>query len=163
MKKTLLFGLSFLLFGFSFTSCEMEDDDPMVELPTTITDYLSENYSGYEIDESELGTMCDGTDVYEVELEDSKENEVELTFHAYTGNLLYTETEINTADLPSEVSNSIAENYANHSIDEAEQLEMEDGTIRYEVEVSEGTTTLNVLTEADGTIICDEVDDDNDD
>ena len=155
MKKNfLLLSISLITMTLLFTNCG-DDDDTLIDLPSVITDYISNNYPDYTIDESEQGTLCEGTAVYEVEIENSNDEELELTFDT-EGNLLFTETEIQTADLPSEVSTSIATNYADYSIDEAEQLNMFDNTLRFEVEIENGTTTLNVLLEADGTVVCEE-------
>ena len=161
MKKT-FFLLSVSLFTMTllFTNCGDDDDDTLIDLPTIITDYLSSNYPDYTIDESEQDTLCDGTVVYEVEIENSNDDELELTFDI-EGNLLFTETEIETTDLPSDVSASIATNYADYSIDDAEQLNMFDNTLRFEVEIENGNTTLSVLMEADGTVVCEEEDDDD--
>ena len=158
MKNTFLL-LSVPLFTMTllFTNCgdNDNDDESMIELPTVITDYISTNYPDYSIDESEQDILCEGTTVYEVEIENSNDDELELTFDT-EGNLLFTETEIETSDLPSDVSASIATNYAAYSIEEAEQLNMADNTSRFEVEVENGNTTLSVLMEADGTVVCEE-------
>lgn len=158
MKKAfLLLSVSLFTMTLLFTNCggNNDDNDPMIDLPTIITDYISTNYPDYSIDESEQDILCEGTVVYEVEIENSNDDELELTFDT-EGNLLFTETEIGTNDLPSEVSASIATNYATYSIDEVEQLNMSDNTSRFEVEIEDGNTTLSVLMEADGTVVCEE-------
>lgn len=158
MKKiTLLFILPLVML-VGFTNCG-DDDDQLIDLPTTINDYLAANYPDYSIDESEEGTLCDGTIVYEVELEDSNDNEIELTFNT-EGSLLFSETEIENSELPSAVTSSISTNYPDYSTDEAERIDMADGSTRYEVELENGDSELDVLFEADGTVICEETDDD---
>ena len=160
MKKTiLLFNL--LLIAVLFCNCNNDDDnDSMVDLPATIVNYLSDNYPDYSIDESSQETLCDGTAAYEVELEDSNDNEVELTFDT-EGNLLFAEVEIETSDLPSVISSSITTNYADYSIEEAEQLDMFDGSTQYEVEIKNGNSNLEVLLGSDGTVICEQEDTDD--
>lgn len=157
MKNSVIFLFALITMSIFVTSCDDDDHQSMVDLPAKISTYLSDNYPDYTIDEAEQDVLCDGTEVYEVEIENASDNELELTFDT-EGNLLFTETEIDTANLPSDVSSSIATNYPDYTIDEAEQLDMFDDTIRYEVEIENGTSTLNVLMEADGTVICEEED-----
>jgi len=158
MKKTTLFVFLSLAMVIGFTSCD--DDDAQINLPTIINDYLAANYPDYSIDESEEETLCDGTVVYEVELENSNDDEIELTFDT-EGSLLFSESEIGTSDLPSAVTNSLATNYADYSIEEAERLDMYDDTKRYEVEIKNGNSTLEVLLESDGTVVCEQEDNDD--
>ena len=163
MKKTLfpllLLPLAVIMLSV-FAKCQ--DDEQTIELPTTIQNYLSTNYPNYEIEESERDTLCTGTAVYEVELEGPKDKEVELTFDT-EGNLLFTETEIKTSELPSAVSGSISSKYAGYTVKEAERLDRADGTTQYEVELKKDKTYLEVLFAADGTVICEETGDGDDD
>ncbi len=158
MKKTFLPFVALLAGLAMLTSCN-GDDDTMVELPQIIEDYIASNYPAYSIDESEEETLCDGTAVYEVELEDDNDNEIELTFDS-EGSFLFSETEISTESLPDAVSSSIASNYANYSIEEAERQDLFDDTNRYQVEIKGDGSELEVLLEADGTVICEEEDSD---
>ena len=136
------------------------DKDEIIDLPATIDNYLTTNYPDYTVDESAEETLCDGTIAYEVELEDSNDNEIELTF-SMEGNLLFTETEINTSELPTAVSNSISTNYADYTIDEADRLDMADGSVQYEVEIENGNSELEVILDTDGSVICEQVDDED--
>lgn len=142
-----------------FTACD-DEDQQVVDLPATIQAYVDANYAGAEIEESEQDTLCDGTPVYEVEVEINDDEDIELTFDN-EGNLLFTESDIATADLPAAVTSSINANYAGYTTDDAEALAMADGSTRYEVELESGNTTLEVLFAADGTVICEEVDDED--
>lgn len=156
MKK-IIFALLLLGGLFVYTSCD--DDDQQVDLPTLIDNYLASTYPDYTIDESETETLCDGTAVYEVEIENGDNNELELTFDM-EGSLLFTETEIDTNDLPAAVTNSISTNYVGYDTKEAERLDMANDSKRYEVELKNGSSTLEVLFEADGTVVCEGTDDD---
>ncbi len=155
MKKIKFLFILPVAMLLSFCSCG-DDDDTIIDLPTTINDYLATVYPDYSIDESEESTLCDGTVVYEVELEDSNDNEIELTFNT-EGALLFLETEIENSELPSEVTSSITSNFPDYTIDEAERLDMADGSTQYEVEL-EGNPELEVLLESDGTVVCQEED-----
>jgi uncharacterized membrane protein YkoI len=139
-----------------------EDDDVKVELPDNILAYLQANYNGYELEEAELDSLCTGSSVYEVEIEVNDDEEIELIFDT-EGSLLYTESEINANQLPAAVSNSISTNYSTYSIDEVDQLTAPSGDILYEVEVKNGSDVLSVMVTADGTVLCQEVEDDDDD
>lgn len=139
---------------------DSNDDNNVDSLPTSITDYITLNYPNYSIDEAEYDMTCDSTMVIEVEIE-SGNSELELTFDM-SGNFLYASVEINSMSLPAAVSNSITTNFSGYTLedDEAEELTMADGSKRYEVELESTQNDLEVLFAADGTVICQEVDND---
>lgn len=63
------------------------------------------------------------------------DKQVEVTFDA-EGEILHIETEIDVEDLPHDVVESVKSNYPYCEITEAERVEMGDGTILYEVNLS---------------------------
>jgi uncharacterized membrane protein YkoI len=158
MKK-LLFLLTMAIL-FVCGKCA-EDDDIQVELPDNITTYLQANYNGYELEEAEMDSLCTGSKVYEVEIEVNDDEEIELIFDT-EGSLLFTESEINSDQLPAAVSNSIKANYSTYSVEEVSQLTAPSGDILYEVEVKNGSGVLSVMVKADGTVLCQEVEEDDD-
>lgn len=158
MKKQWIFLLLFAATLFVASKCD-DDDGSTIELPAVIQNYLNSNYSGYTIEESELDSLCTGTAVYDVELEGPKDKEVELTFDT-EGNLLFTETEINSGDLPAAVTAGVNTNYAGAVVEEAARLDLAGGGTQYEVELKQGQTHLEVLFAADGSVICEQVGDD---
>jgi hypothetical protein len=162
MIKLRLYLLPIAALIFVATKCEKEEEST-VPLPIPIQNYLNANYPGAEIEESEIDTLCNGTAVYEVEVEVSDDNEIELTFDA-EGNLLFTENEIKVGELPAAVTASIAANFAGYSTAEAEKWSMADGSVRYEAALKKnGQPTLEVLFAADGMVICQEEEEDDDD
>lgn len=154
MKKTFLYLAPFLFFACSW----FNDDDQQLPLPENIQSYIASNYADYSIDESEQESLCDGTDAFEIELENSNDDEIELTFDA-EGNFLYSETEIEVSELPEAVVSGINSAYNSPMIKEAERLNMADDSVQYEVEVKNGSTKLEVLVATDGSIICEQEDD----
>jgi uncharacterized membrane protein YkoI len=135
------------------TACGKDNSVPVKDLPQAIKTYVEVNYPGYALDEAEKETDCSGLTVYDVEIEQGEENELELTFDA-DGNFLYSETEIAATDLPAAVVNSIATNYAGFTTQEADKLTLADGSTRYEVELKKGNTEKEVLFDLEGTVIC---------
>ena len=160
MKYKWLFSLPLTAMFFVVSNCD-NDDGSTIELPASIQNYLHNNYAGYEIEESELDSLCTGASVYEVELEGSKDEEVELSFDT-EGNLLFTETEISSGQLPAAVTAAVNTHYAGATIEEATRLDLAGGGNQYEVELKTGQTHLDVLFAADGTVICEEAGDDDD-
>lgn len=146
---------------FIATKCE-DDDESTIELPAIIQNYLNNNYSGYKVEESELDSICTGVAVYEVELENSDDHEMELTFDT-EGNLLFTKTDIPASQLPAAVTSGININthYAGAIIKEAARLNLAGGGNQYEVEIKQGSTPIEVLFAADGVVICEEPGDDD--
>lgn len=158
MKNFLaLLGLSALA-ALNFTACDNEG--PTVPLPQTIQSYLDANYPNAEIEELEMDTLCTGAAVYEVELEVNDDQELELTFDG-EGNLSFTSEEIPVGQLPAEVTAAIAAKYSGYTTKEVERNSLANGGTQYEVEIK-GTDTREVLLNADGTVVCDEVETDED-
>lgn len=159
MKKSRLLLAPIILALGIFAKCEKEDA-VLTDLPQSIQQYISTNYPGYELDEAEQGTLCTGASVYEVELEKSENEEVELVFDT-EGNLLFTETEIPLSALPPAVNSAIDANYAGFVKKEANRLDGANGVVQYEVELKKGPANPDVLFSAEGTVICEETDDDD--
>jgi len=160
MKNLRLFLLPMAAMLFLATKCD--DDESTIPLPPAIQNYLNTNYPGAEIEASEMDTLCTGAAVYEVELEISDDNEIELAFDTES-NLLFTETDIASDGWPAGVAVSVSANYAGYAIAEAAKLELSSGGNQYEVELKKGASQLEVLFAADGTKICEEAGDDDDD
>lgn len=130
----------------------------MADLPPAIQSFLDENYAGYQVEEAELETLCTGEEVYEIELEDGND-EFEIAVST-EGVLVFTEYEISKNDLPAAVSDNLTVAYPGGAIKEAERIELADGTLQYEVEIKQAGTSLDVLLQSDGTVICEESDQD---
>lgn len=156
MKKFNYYGLLLVVCAIvQWMACNKENSVPIADLPPEIKAYVDANYPGYTLDEAEQETDCAGTSVYEVEIEQGEENELELCFDT-AGNFLYAETEITMADLPTAVVNSIADHYAGFKTEEPNKFTMADGTIRYEVELEKDKTDKDVLFDSEGGVICEQ-------
>lgn len=163
MKRTMLI---LLLIGAILAACNKaaqkartaEQEIKVEDLPQAVKAYVLDNYRGYEMDEAEMDTDCNGNKLWEVELEKGTE-EIELIF-SESGDFLYTEKDMPSKDLPSAVRNKIIQNYGQFTMDkEASQLIDTAGKLRYEVSIEQ---TLNgqkvdreILIMPDGTVICD--------
>ncbi|MFK7950879.1 MAG: PepSY-like domain-containing protein [Saprospiraceae bacterium] len=162
----------FLVLGIlSFTACteltnivnnDRQDDmdsSDTITLPDVVSNYITINYPNYIVEESEYDMTCDSTEVIEVELEMGND-EIELIFDM-EGNFLHSALEIDSANLPIDISNSIITNFSSYTLDnEAEELIMADGSLQYEVELKGTQDELEVLFASDGTVLCQEVDND---
>lgn len=160
MKRMIYVLLPLVAMTFICAFCE-DENTPMVDLPTAIKDYITQNYGDYKIEESALDTLCTGAAVYEVELEGKRDREVNLVFSTESG-LLFTEYEIKVNELPAEVKASINTSYAGFDVKEAERLDLTDGTKQYEVEIKNGQVTKEVLLAANGTVLCEELETEDD-
>lgn len=175
MKKFLNFlpVLGLLL----LTSCDGtffgEDDDNGIspgDLAASITEYIKDNFGGYNIEDIEIEDVCD-VQYYEIELEDGPGPDIELYF-TMEETFAFLAMDIPEAALPQAVLDAIAQEFPNYSIDQddIEAFEFADGSLQYEVELElEGDSDLEVVFHADGSIICqdesgkDDDDDDDDD
>lgn len=146
------------------------------ELPEVITTYITENYPKAEVEEAETLESKEGN-FFEVEIENENDEEVELIFDS-DGNFLKeiieledeskeddnegeeeNEVEIEISALPQTVTDYINQNYANHTILEAEQETTEEGVF-YEVELQtpEGSE-LDLIFDSEGNFLNEEVED----
>ncbi|PHN04810.1 PepSY-like domain-containing protein [Flavilitoribacter nigricans] len=160
-------GLTLLLTSCSgiFTG---DDDDSGVnpgDLAASITDYIKDNYSGYNIEDIEIEDICDVL-YYEVELEDGPGPDIELYFNM-AEEFVFAATEVSKDVLPQAVLDVIAQQYANYSIDDdkIEQFELVDGSLQFEVELeTDSGSDLEIVFNADGSVFCqDDSDDDKGD
>lgn len=136
-----------------------EDGVAFGDLPAAVQALLG-NYAGYSFNEADLDTLCEGTATLDVSLESTNNNDdssLELIFDQ-SGNLLYTATEINAADLPAAVTASIAANYPGYSLDnDLKKRTLPDGSMQYEVDLKiAGPNDLSVTFAVDGTVLCEE-------
>ncbi len=69
------------------------------------------------------------------------------------GTWLETETELKAADLPQAVKDAIASQFAGYKMEEASMVQTAEMAAGYEVEMEKGETTIEVLFGADGTVI----------
>ncbi len=122
--------------------------------PDVIESYVMNNFSGYEIEDIDEETLCVGTAVYEVDIENEAEDDLELVFDM-EGNFLFSETEIELSQLPEAVSNAISTEYPDHVLEEAEKRDLSNGDVQYKVEL-EGNIDLEVLFDSEGEVICEE-------
>ncbi len=144
-----------------------DDNSTPVDVPEEVRDFIGMNYPGYEIRSAETEDICDDQLVYEVELEDGPGPDVDLYFTTDWVFLL-TATEIAAADLPAAVTATIANDFADYSINpnDVERFDYPDGTVEYEVELIHNMTGEDddAIFAADGTLIClDQSGDDDDD
>ncbi len=79
-----------------------------------------------------------------------------------TGQWMETETEIKPADLPAAVTQAIATSFAGSKVEEAETVETPDRGTFYEVELEQGERTLEVRFSADGTVLKQAVEEEED-
>jgi hypothetical protein len=123
------------------------------QIPSVVQSWLNTNLPGAEVKDFKFETLCDGTNIIEVEVKQgSVKSELEFSSD---GSLLYTEVETPFADLPAAVKSAITTLFPNGDIDEdATLLQASVGANRYEVKVKDGNTEWEVMVGADGTVIC---------
>ena len=74
-----------------------------------------------------------------------------------------TETEIKTADLPQAVKDAIAAQFAGYEMEEASMVETPEMAAAYEVELEKGETTIEAMFSADGTVLKQKTETEDDD
>ena len=153
--KNASFSVVCLLAGLFLLATSCEKEVKIADLPASIQAWISANHPGFTADEAEKEVLCDGTNVFEVEAEKGKDEELKLTFDT-NGTFLFSQSEVAVADLPTAVSAGAAKKYAGKSISEAVKMAMADGSTRYEVELGSGKSEKEVVFDNEGIFICEE-------
>ena len=78
------------------------------------------------------------------------------------GTWLETETELKEADLPQAVKDAVAAQFAGYKSEEASLVETPGQPAAYEVELEKGETTVEALFSADGTLVKQKVEEEDD-
>ena len=147
------------------------------QIPASIKDYLGKNYNGQKITEAEMEENEKGV-FYDIELKiDGKETE--LVFDA-NGNFLETENEdrddddgdddddeneveIDISELPRSIQDNIGQSFPNATLLEADKITHKDGRITYDVEIKTDGKIKELMYDAYGKFLGEEIDDDDDD
>lgn len=122
MKTSILF-LAIAFAGSTASAQKVQEKEVPIPVKTTFT-------NKYPKTEVEKWEKEDGN--YEAEFDYNKE-ELSVLFDA-SGNILETEVEIKTTDLPKSVTDYIAKNVAGKKIKEAAKITDAKGTVTYEAE-----------------------------
>jgi hypothetical protein len=150
-----------------------ETEIKISEIPSKIIDYVNENYIGAEIEEAEKIESVDGN-FFEVEIE-YNDSEVELLFDE-SGNFLRreedeaeiddddedddeeNEKEISISELPQTIKDDVASRYPGAVITEADEVTLNDGTLRYDVEIKLDGREIDLVYDSEGTFLGEEND-----
>lgn len=138
------------------SSSDDDDDGNNSNVPQSIFDYVSANYSGYDIESVETDDLCDDTVVYEVELEDGPGPDVDLYFNL-NGDFLFEAKEISASALPDAVLTAIAAEFPGYEIedDDTERFKLADGSLQYSVKLERDSgSDVEVVFDANGNIVC---------
>jgi hypothetical protein len=136
--KTLL-----IVFAATYAvSCSNTHTKSNIEIPAVVKLTLQKNYQNAE----ELKWEKENSN-YEASFEFDK-TEYSLLIDS-VGNILETEIEIKTNELPVEVKNYVAKNYADQKIKEAAKIIDNKGTVTYEAEVND----KDLIFDSNGNII----------
>jgi uncharacterized membrane protein YkoI len=135
-----------------------------------ITNYISQNYSGYSIKEAEKEETKEG-EFYEVELKngslhieivfDSKGNFIEQEAEDEDDDDGENEREISTDIIPQPVKDNIASQYPGAKLLEADEITIPDGSITYDVEIESNGNITELMYDAQGNFLGVETDDDD--
>ncbi|MCB0520025.1 MAG: PepSY-like domain-containing protein [Lewinellaceae bacterium] len=150
MKYLLL--VTVLTFGFFSSSCAQKQAAPAAVQSAFKAKFADVQKAKWEMeDEGE----------WEAEFK-MNGKEMSANFKA-DGTWLETETEIKTADLPQAVKDAIAAQFSGYKMEEASLVETPDMAAAYEVELEKGETTIEALFKADGTLVKQKAESEDDD
>lgn len=132
-----------------------DHEDGNVTLPAAAQAWLAANFPGTSVDHAEADTLCDGTALISVSVEQGQ-NDLDLSFTP-DGTFLFKKTELAYANLPPAVKDAVSTQYPGGVPDQdAGQLEYANGSLRYEVQVKYNNKEWEGLFQSDGALVCQE-------
>jgi hypothetical protein len=127
---------------------------PVDSLPATITDYIAQNYPGYEILRANTDTICPEGAVTIVIIGMPDTGLLKLFFGAEDV-FLFSANRLLYADVPQAVKDYIDSNYADYSVcNRAEKFTLPENILQYIIHLRLDQTKLKVRIAEDGTFIC---------
>lgn len=135
------------------------NSNAIVNVPTTIKNYVSSKYAGYTIYEVEKEDWCDDQYLIEVGIKNGSK-ELHLVFDL-NEKFLFEAKRIGEAALPSAVANAIKTQFSGYKVkddNDVEELTYADGSKRYYVRLRKssggGSSDVRVMFNANGTVFC---------
>lgn len=132
-----------------------DEHNSTATLPAAAQTWLAANFPGTSVDHAEADTLCDGTALISVSVEQGQ-NGISLSF-APDGTFLFKKMEFIYANLPQGVKDAVSTQYPGGIPDQdAGQLEYANGSLRYEVQVKYNNKEWEAIFQSDGALVCQE-------
>ncbi|MGZ3932663.1 MAG: PepSY-like domain-containing protein [Bacteroidia bacterium] len=141
--KTTLITMTALMIAWSASAQTVKE----TEVPKPVLTAFAEHFKGAKAEKWEKEK--DGN--YEAEFDWNK-TETSATFSA-AGQLVETETELKTSELPKTVSDYVSKNYTGYKLAEAAKITDAAGKVFYEAEVKKGKEEMDLIFDANGTFV----------
>ena len=127
---------------------------PLEKLSGKTKDFISQNYSGYNISGAAYDPLCAGGDAIDVAINKKGKANFSLIFLP-DGTFIQQEEDVDIAKAPAIVLKTIKEKYAAYKpAKQIEQLILADKSVQYLLDISKGNTTREVILKEDGTVVC---------
>lgn len=129
---------------------------PLDSIPTSISAYVTANYSGYEIHHAWNDTLCQFGSVIEVMIDSTQTVHRKLVFNL-NGEFLANAERLLFADLPETVTSAIASNYPDYTArNKAEAFTLADNSKQFKVFLLLGSSRRCIVLNEDGTVVCEQ-------
>ena len=139
MKKLSMFLLP-ILFVFAISVSAQQKS-------TKVPENVSKAFQTAHPDAKDISWDKEGSN-YEANYKEN-DNSYSVVINS-SGNILETESEITTADLPAGVVKYISDNYKGYTLSGAAKIVDNKGTVKFEAEIKSGKTSKDVLFDKDG-------------
>lgn len=125
-------------------------------LPADIVNYVTANYSGYQIHHAWADTLCQFGVVYEVMIDSSRMAHKKLVFDL-NGTFLASAERLFYMELPAAVTNAVSANYPAYTVrHKAEAFYAAGNTVQYRIFLKQGTVRMSVVLNNEGVVICED-------
>ena len=127
---------------------------PLEKLSIKTKQFISKNYSGYNITGAAYDPLCAGGDAIDVAINKKGMANYSLIFLP-DGTFIQQEEDVDIAKAPANVLKTIKEKYSAYKpANQIEQLILADKSVQYLLDISKGNTTREVILKEDGTVVC---------
>lgn len=125
-------------------------------LPSAISEYVTEQYSGYNIHNAKYDSLCQFGVVINVMLDSLHSAHQKLIFDT-AGLFLASVNRVDSTEIPAAVLTAITTNFPGYNLrHKAELLTLADGSLQYRLFLKSETDKVKVILLADGSIVCED-------
>lgn len=127
---------------------------PIDSLPASITEFITTNFSSYNIYTARIKSLCQFGTVTEVVISTDSLAPVKLFFNNTNIYLAKAEV-ILTINIPAVVTDLISATYIGYSTDERSEINtLADNSVQFEIKLHLNQNRIKVVIKEDGTIVC---------
>ncbi len=124
------------------------------KLPAGINEFVTKNYSGYQIKSATSDPLCQGGDAIDVAITKSGVPNLSVIFRP-DGQFVQQEEDVLLSTAPQKISDALKTKYAGYTAGkQIEKLILADKSVQYLVDLTKNKVSKEVIFSAEGNVVC---------